>query len=139
MGFGVALLILSLMCDLILFIQIAHHQVYFLLHTANENCDGCRGNLISASSALGTHCALHSEANRRSQNENYFSSFGLHPNPGGPIGSKGCQTGSDGSPGSLLGENGYKEWSHVALVRYIDTKDLSIGTKKGQIYVIYHL
>lgn len=120
------------MCDLILVILIAHQQVHFLLHTAKENCDGCRGNLISASSALGTHCAFHLEPNRRSESKTYFPPFGLYPNPGGPNGSKGCQTGSDDPLGSLLGENGYKEWSHVALVHYIHTKDLSIGTRKGQ-------
>lgn len=42
-------------------------------------------------------------------------------------------------PGSLLGENGYKEWSHVALEHYIHTKDLSIATRKGQSYAIYQL
>lgn len=72
MGFGVALVILSLMCDLILFIQIGDHQEKFLLHTANENCKGCRGNLISASSASGAHCALQLEPDRRSQNKTYF-------------------------------------------------------------------
>lgn len=109
------------MCDLILFVQGAHHQVHFLLHAANESCDGCGGNLISAPSAVGTHCAHRSEPVRRSQNKTYFPPFGLHPNPGGPIGSKGCQNGSDGFPDSLPGANGYKEWSHVALELYINT------------------